>query len=128
MGPREVEGNGFVIGVKPVGSEGGTGSFKGVKGFPSSFDFVIAFPMNKELAFLAIDSIFENLFNFPFLLSRGIDGDRFFGGGFRESWEGFGVWSEVDSKVTAVDPGVDALHYGREVEFVVIVFVRSIKN
>ena len=125
MGPREVEGNGFVVGVKPVGSEGGTGSFKGVKGFPSSFDFVIAFPMNKELTFLAIDSILENLFNFPFLLSRGIDGDRFFGDGFRESWEGFEVWSEVDSKVTAVDPGVDALHDGREVEFVVIVFVRA---
>ena len=128
MGPREVEGNGFVIGVKPVGSEGCTGSFKGVKGFPSGFNFVIAFPMDKELAFLAIDSIFENLFNFPFLLSRGIDGDRFFGGGFRESWEGFEVWSEIDSKVTAVDPGVDALHDGREVEFVVIVFVRSFKN
>ena len=58
MGPREVEGNGFVIGVKPVGFEGGTGSFKGVKGFPSGLDFVIAFSMNKELAFLSIDSIF----------------------------------------------------------------------
>ena len=61
MGPREVEGNSFVVGVKPVCSESGTGSFKGVKGFPSSFDFVIAFPVDKELAFLAIDSILENL-------------------------------------------------------------------
>ena len=43
MGPMEVEGNGFVIGFKPVGSEGGTGTFKDVKGFPSCFDFVIAF-------------------------------------------------------------------------------------
>ena len=128
MSPREVEGIGFVVGVKPVGSEGGTGSFKGVKGFPSSFDFVIAFPINKELAFLAIDSVLENLFNFPFFLSRGIDGDRFFGGGFRESWEGCEVWSEVDSKVTAVDPRVYALHDGREVEFVVIVFVRAFEN
>ena len=46
MGPREVEGNGFVIGFKPVGSEGGTGTFKDVKGFPSCFDFVIAFPVD----------------------------------------------------------------------------------
>ena len=125
MSPREVEGNSFVVGVKPVGSEGGTGCLMGVEGFPSSFDFVIAFPMNKELAFLAMDSIFENLFNFPFLLSRGIDGDWFFGGGFWEAWEGFEVWSWVDSEVTAVDPWVDALHDGREVEFVVIVFVRA---
>ena len=125
MSPREVEGNSFVIGVKPVGSECGTGSFKDVKGFPSSFDFVIAFPMDKELAFLAIDSVFENFFNFSFLLSRGIDCDRFFGGGFREDWEGFEIWSEVDSEVAAIDPRVYALHDGREVEFVVIVFVRS---
>ena len=97
MSPREVEGNSFVIAVKPVGSEGGTGSFKDVKGLPSGFDFVIAFLVDKQLAFLPIDSIFENFFNFPFLLSRGIDGNWFFGGGFRESWEGFDVWSEVDS-------------------------------
>ena len=124
MGPREVEGNSFVIAVKPVGSESGTGSFKGVKKFPSGFDFIISFPMNKELMFLAIDSILENLFNFPFLLSRGIDGDRFFGGGFREAWEGFGVWSEIDPKVAAMDPRVYAMHDGREVEFVVVAFVR----
>ena len=128
MGPWEVEWNGFVIGVKPVGSEGGTGPFKSVKGFSSSFDFVIAFPMDKELAFLAIDSIFENLFNFPFLLSRGIDGDRFFGGGFRESWEGFEIRSKIDPKMAAMDPRVYALHDGREVEFVVIVFVGSFEN
>ena len=125
MGPREVEGNGFVIGVKPVGSEGGTGSFKNVKGFPSGFDFIIAIPMNKELAFLAIDLILENLFSFLFLLSRGIDGDWFFGGRFREAWEGFEVWSKVDSKVAAMDPRMYALHDEREVEFVVIVFVRA---
>ena len=128
MSPREVEGNIFVIGVKPVGSEGSTGSFKGVKGFPSGLDFVIAISMNKELAFLAIDWIFENLFNFPFLLSRGVDGDRFSGGGFREAWKGFEVWSEVDSKVAAIDLRVYALHDGREVEFVVIVFVRAFEN
>ena len=81
--------------------------------------------MNKELAFLEIDSILENFCNFPFLLSRGIDGDRFFGGGFRETWEGFEIWSEVYSKVAAMDPRVYALHDGREVEFVVIVFVRA---
>ena len=69
MDPREMKGNGFIIDVKPVGSESGTGSFKGVKRFPSGFDFVIAIPMNKELAFLSIDSILENLFNFPFFLS-----------------------------------------------------------
>ena len=69
MGPGEVEGNGFVIGFKPVGSEGGTSSFKDVKGFPSCLDFVIAFTVDQELAFLVINSIFEDLFNFPFLLS-----------------------------------------------------------
>ena len=125
MGPREVEGNGFVIGVKPVGSESGTGFFKGIKVFPSGFDFVIAYPMDKELAFLAIDSILETLFNFAFLLSRGIDGDWFFEGGFWEAWEGFEVWSKIDSKVAAMDPRVYALHDGREVEFVVFVFVRA---
>ena len=51
-----MERNGFVISVKLVGSESSIGSFKGVKGFPSGFDFVIAFPMNKELAFLVIES------------------------------------------------------------------------
>ena len=69
MSPREVEGNGFVIGVKLVGSEGGTGSFKDLKGFPSGFDFVITFPVDEELAFLAIDSILKHLFNLPFFLS-----------------------------------------------------------
>ena len=69
MGPREVEGNGLVIGFKPVGSKGGTGSFKDIKGFPSYLDFVIAFAVSQELAFLAIDLIFVNLFHFPFLLS-----------------------------------------------------------
>ena len=78
--------------------------------------------------FPALDSILENFFNFPFLLSRGIDGDWFFAGGFREAWEGVEVWSEVDSKVTAVDPRVYALHDRREVEFVVIVFVRAFEN
>ena len=81
-----MERNTFVIGVTLVGSEGGNGSFKGVKRFPSGFDFVIGFPVNKELAFLAIDSNFENRFNFPFLLSRGIDGDWFFRDRFREAW------------------------------------------
>ena len=45
MCPREVEGNGFVIGFEPVCSESGTGSIKVVKGFPSCFDFIIAFPV-----------------------------------------------------------------------------------
>ena len=120
-----MEGNSFVTGVKPVGSEVGTGSFQGVKRFPSGLDFVIAFPMNKELAFLAIDLIFENLFNFPFLLSRGFDGDWFIGGGFQEAWESFEVWSKIDSKGAVIDPRGYALHDGREVEFVVIVLVRA---
>ena len=44
------------------------------------------------------------------------------------SWEGFQVRSEVDSMVAAMDPRVDALHDGREVDFVVIVFVCSFRN
>jgi len=40
-----VEGNGFVIGVKPVSSKGSTGFFEDIKRLPSSFDLVIAFPM-----------------------------------------------------------------------------------
>ena len=43
MCPREVEGNGFVIDFKPAGSEGSSGSFKDVKGFPSGFNLVISF-------------------------------------------------------------------------------------
>ena len=85
MCPREVEGNSFVIGCKPVGSEGSTGSFKGIEGFLTSFDLVIAFPVDQELAFLVIDSILENLLNFPFFLSCTIDSNRLFGGAFRES-------------------------------------------
>ena len=46
MCPREVEGDGFIIGFKPVGSECGTGFFKSIERFPSSFDFVIAFPVD----------------------------------------------------------------------------------
>ena len=69
MGPRKVKGDGFIIGIKPVGSESGTGSFKGVKRFPSGFNIVIAFSVNKELAFLAIDSILENFFHFSFYSS-----------------------------------------------------------
>jgi len=53
-----VEGNGFVIGVKPLSSKGSTGSFKHIERFPSSFNFVIAFSMDKEFAFLSLDSIF----------------------------------------------------------------------
>ena len=59
MCSREVEGNGFVIGFKPVGPEGSTGTFKSIEWFPSCFDFVISCPVDQELAFLAIDSIFE---------------------------------------------------------------------
>ena len=58
-----MEGNSIVIGVKRVDYEGSTGSFKGFLGFLSSFDFVIAFPINKELAFLPIDSIFRKTFS-----------------------------------------------------------------
>ena len=64
-----MEGNGFVICFKPVDSVGGTGSFKGIERFPSCFDFVISFPVNQKLVFLAIDSIFEYFLNFPFFLS-----------------------------------------------------------
>ena len=45
-----------------------------------------------------------------------------------ESWERFEVWSEVDSKVAAMDPRVDALHDWREVDFVVIVFIWSFRD
>ena len=80
------------------------------------------------MAFLSIDSIFENFFNFPFFLSRGINGKRFLGGGLRESWEGLEVWSEINAEVAAMDPRVDAMHDRREVDFVVIVFVWSFRN
>jgi len=46
MSPGEVEGNGFVIGVKPVSSKSSTDSFKDIEWFPSGFNFVIAFPMD----------------------------------------------------------------------------------
>ena len=59
-----------MIGFKPVGSEGGTGSFKNVKGFPSCFNFVIAFLVDQELAFLSIYSILKNFFNCPLFLSE----------------------------------------------------------
>jgi len=77
------------------------------------------------LAFPSVNSIFENLLNFPFFLSSGIHGDWFFRTGFREAWESFEVWSEVDLKVAAMNPRVDALHDRRDVEFVVIVSIRS---
>ena len=44
-----------------MGSKSGTGSFKGIKGFPSGFDFVIASQVNKELAFLSLDSTLNKL-------------------------------------------------------------------
>ena len=69
MSPEEVERNGFVIGVKPVSSKGSTGSFKDIERFPSNLDFIIAFPIDYELAFVSVNAIFENLFNFPFFLS-----------------------------------------------------------
>jgi len=69
MSPGDVERNSFVIAVKPVSSKGSTGTFKDIERFPSSFDFVIAFPMDEELVFLSLNSIFENLFNFLFFLS-----------------------------------------------------------
>jgi len=77
---------------------------------------------------LSVNLIFDNLFNFSFFSSRGIDGDWFFGDGFREAWESLEVWSEGDSKVAAMDPGVDALHDGGEVDFVVIVCIRSFRD
>jgi len=48
----------------------------------------------------------------------------FFGAGFREAWESFEVWSEVDSKECVMNPRVDALNDSRKVEFVVIVSLR----
>jgi len=48
-----VEANGFVIGVKPVSCTGSTGPFRNIERFPSSFDSIIAFPMDQELAFLS---------------------------------------------------------------------------
>ena len=38
-----MEGNGFIIGVKPVGSKGSTGSFEDIDRVPSSFALIIAF-------------------------------------------------------------------------------------
>jgi len=73
-----VEANGFLIGVKPFSCKGTTASFKAIERFPSSFDFVIAFPMDYELEFLSLDSIFENLFNFSFFLFCGIHSEWFF--------------------------------------------------
>ena len=80
------------------------------------------------MAFLSIYSLIRNLFNFLFFLSKGIDGNRFFGGRLRESWEGLEVWSEINTEVAAMDPRVDALHDRREVDFVVVVFVWSFRN
>jgi len=120
-----VDCNGLVIGVKPVSSEGRTGFFKDIQRFPSSFDFLITFPIDSELAFLSLNLIFKNLFNFSFFLSLGIEGDWLCGAGFREVWESFEVWSEVDSKVAVMNPRVDGLHDRRAVEFVVIVSIRS---
>ena len=39
-----------------------------------------------------------------------MDSNRISGGGFRESWEDIEVWSEVDSTVATMDPGMDDLH------------------
>ena len=128
MSPTEVEGNSFVKGFKPVCYEGDTGFFKSFDRFSGGFSFVIAFPVDYELAFLAIDLIVENLFNFPFFLSYTINGNSFFGGRIGESWEGLEVWSEINSKVAAMDPRVQAFHDRWKVEFVVIVFVRSFRN
>jgi len=46
MSPGEVEGNGFVIGVKPVSSKGSAGSFNDIERFPGSFNFIIVVPMD----------------------------------------------------------------------------------
>jgi len=47
------------------------------------------------------------------------------GAGFREAWKCFEVWSEVDSMVATRNPGVDALHDGMDVGFIVIICIRS---
>jgi len=44
---------------------------------------------------------------------------------FREVWKSLEVWWEIDSKVAAMNTWVEALHDRREVEFVVIVSIRS---
>jgi len=128
MCPGGVEGNGFLIGVKPVSAKGGTDAFKGVERFTSSFNFVIAFPLDWELALLLVNSIFQNLFNFSYFLSRGIDGDRFFGPGLREAGESFEVWSVVDLKMAARNPLVDAWHYRGEVGLVVVLAIRFFRD
>ena len=51
-----------------------------------------------------------------------------FGTGFRQAGESFVVWYEVDSEVAAMKPRVDVLHDGKEVECVVIVFVRYFRH
>ena len=49
MSPGEVEGNGFVIGVKPVSSTDSNGSFKDSKKLTSNFDLLITFPYKFEI-------------------------------------------------------------------------------
>ena len=109
MGPGKVEGECCIVGVSPVFSDCIISSFQTIKGFPCCFYFIKAFPVNKELSLSVVDSVIEYLFNFP-MFSKSINGDWFWRCWCGLVWEGFMVWSEVDSEVASVDPWVNAFH------------------
>ena len=45
MGPRDFEGDGLVVGIKPIGPNVISDGFEMFKWFPSGFNFVKSFPV-----------------------------------------------------------------------------------
>jgi len=46
MGQWDFEGDGLVVGIKPIGPNVISDGFEMFKWFPSGFDFVISFPVD----------------------------------------------------------------------------------
>jgi len=65
MGPWDFEGDGLVVGIKPIDPNVISDGFEMFKWFPSGFNFVISFPVYLELALPAVDSVIEDFFNCP---------------------------------------------------------------
>ena len=52
MGPWDFEGDGLVVGIKPIGPNVISDGFEMFKWFPSGFDFVISFQWIRNWRFL----------------------------------------------------------------------------
>ena len=125
---REVwdrEGDFFTVLAFPIFLDGFFCSCHIFEGFPGSFMLWVSFPVDQEMSLISLGFITNNLFHNPFWFS--FDGDRV--------WSAVALAGEhvvirrgVFLKVLSGDPWVNMSHAIIEIQFVVVIGIRSFKN